>query len=40
MVKALRVDGIDISRYQSGKLDMKKARAAGLKWLYLSLIHI
>lgn len=33
-MSAQRVDGIDISRYQSGALDMKKAKAAGLKWLY------
>lgn len=30
----LTVHGIDISHHQSGRLDMKRAKDAGLKWLY------
>lgn len=29
-----RVDGIDISHHQAGRLDLKSAKAKGLKWLY------
>lgn len=31
---ALRVDGVDISHHQSGQLDLRAAKRAGVKWLY------
>jgi GH25 family lysozyme M1 (1,4-beta-N-acetylmuramidase) len=32
--KPLRVDGVDISHHQSGKLDLVGAKRRGLKWVY------
>lgn len=29
------LDGVDISHHQSGRLDLKAARAAGVRWLYV-----
>jgi GH25 family lysozyme M1 (1,4-beta-N-acetylmuramidase) len=34
MTQALRVDGVDISHHQDGKLDMKAAMDAGVRWMY------
>lgn len=31
--KGLRIDGVDLSRWQSGRLDFAKAKAAGVKWV-------
>lgn len=34
MTAPMRVDGVDISHWQSGKLNMAAAKKAGVKWMY------
>lgn len=34
MTKPMRVDGIDISHHQGGKIDLAGAKKRGLKWMY------
>lgn len=34
MVTPKRIDGVDISHYQNGKIDYAKLKKAGVKWMY------
>jgi lysozyme len=34
MTAPMRVDGVDISHHQNGKLDLARAKKAGVKFLY------